>query len=143
MGWIYKLEQYFEYNNVSPVHRVSLASFHLEGIALQWHRWMAKFQGPITWEELAKVILLRFGPTDFQDPSEALFRLRQTTSIVAYHEEFEKLSYQVNGLPEPFLIDCFIAGLNDDIRMDIKIKHPTTLSKAMGVAMLIEEHNLL
>jgi hypothetical protein len=43
MGWIYKSEQYFEYNDVSPVQQVPLASFHLEGIALQLHRWMTKF----------------------------------------------------------------------------------------------------
>ena len=57
MGWIYKSEQYFEYNNISHVQQVSLDSFHLEGITLQWHRWMTKFQGPLTWEELTKAIL--------------------------------------------------------------------------------------
>ena len=143
MGWVYKSEQYFEYNHVPQVQRVPLASFHLEGIALQWHRWMAKFQGPLTWEELTKAILLRFGPTDFEDPSEALSRLRQTTTIATYQEEFEKLSHQVDGLPEPFLIICFIAGLRDEIRLDVKIKQPTTLSETMGVARLVEERNHL
>jgi len=57
MRWIYKSEQYFEYNNISHVQQVSLDSFHLEGITLQWHRWMTKFQGPLTWEELTKAIL--------------------------------------------------------------------------------------
>jgi hypothetical protein len=143
MGWIYKSEQYFEYNNVSPVQRVLLASFHLEGIALQWHRWMTKFQGPLTWEELTKAILRCFGPTNFEDPSKALSRLRQTTTIAAYQEEFEKLSHQVDGLPETFLIGCFIAGLRDDIRLDVKIKHLTTLSETIDVARLIEEQNQL
>jgi hypothetical protein len=89
---------------------------------------MTKFQGPLTWEELTKSILWRFGPTDFEDPFEALSRLRQTTTIAAYQEEFEKLSHQVDGLPETFLIGRFIAGLRDDIRLDVKIKHLATLS---------------
>ena len=143
MGWIYKSEQYFEYNNGSPIQRVSLASFHLEGIALQWHRWMTKFQGPLTWEEFTKAILRHFGQIDIEDPFEALSRLRQTAIVVAYQEEFDKLSHQVDGLPETLLISCFIAGLRDDIRLDVTIKHPTTLSDTIGVTRLIEERNQL
>jgi len=84
---------------------------------------MTKFQGPLTWEEFIKAILRCFGPTDFEDLSEVLSRLRQTTTIADYQEEFEKLSHQVNGLPETYLIGCFIVGLRDDIRLDVKIKH--------------------
>ncbi|RVX19461.1 hypothetical protein CK203_008788 [Vitis vinifera] len=37
-GWIYEAKQYFEFKNITPEQQVQLASFHLEGIALQWHR---------------------------------------------------------------------------------------------------------
>ena len=63
--------------------------------------------------------------------------------MVANQEAFEGLSHQVEGLPEPFLIGCFIAGLRDDIRLDVKIKQPRTLTSAIGVSRLIEERNLL
>lgn len=33
-GWIYKAEQYFEFQNISPDQRVQLVFFHLEGITL-------------------------------------------------------------------------------------------------------------
>ncbi|KAA8520264.1 hypothetical protein F0562_014520 [Nyssa sinensis] len=133
-GWVYKAEQYFDFKNIAPDQQVQLASFHLEGIALQWHRWLTKFRGPLTWDEFTKAVLLRFGPTDYEDPSEALTRLKQTTTIAAYQETFEKLSYRVDGLPESFLIGCFIAELRDDIRLDVKIKQPRTLTDAIGVA---------
>ncbi|GJR54706.1 retrovirus-related pol polyprotein from transposon 17.6 [Tanacetum coccineum] len=61
-------------------------------------------------------LLLRFGPTDFEDPSEALSRLRQTSDLEIYIESFENLSHRVDGLPEGFLIASFIAGLQDDIQ---------------------------
>jgi hypothetical protein len=80
--------------------QVQLASFHLEGIALQWYRWLTKFRGPLTWEELTKAIQQRFGPIDYEDPSEALTHLKQNTTVVAYQEAFERLSHQVDGLPE-------------------------------------------
>jgi hypothetical protein len=49
----------------------------------------------------------------------------------------------VDGLLENFLIGCFIAGLHDEIRLDVKIKQPHSLANAIGVAHLIEERNQL
>ncbi|KAL5746499.1 hypothetical protein ACOSP7_027645 [Xanthoceras sorbifolium] len=138
-AWIYKAEQYFDFKEVVVEQQVQLASFHLEGIALQWHRWFAKLKGPVTWIELTKALLLRFGPTDYEDPLEALTRLKQTTTVFAYQEEFEKLSHRVDELPEKILAGCFIAGFKDDIRLDVKIKQPRSLTYAIGVARLIEE----
>ncbi|XP_061968341.1 uncharacterized protein LOC133691764 [Populus nigra] len=142
-GWVYKAEQYFEFQAIDSAQQVQLASFHLDGIALQWHRWLTKFRGPLLWNEFVQALLQRFGPTDYEDPSESLTRLRQTTSVAAYQEAFERLSHQVDGLPEGFLIGCFVAGLRDEIHIDVKIKHPHTLTEAIGVARLIEERNLL
>ncbi|KAH7536709.1 hypothetical protein FEM48_Zijuj03G0015100 [Ziziphus jujuba var. spinosa] len=127
------------HQGVPANQQVSLASFHLEGLALQWHRWFMKFHGPVSWKEFTKAILLCFGPIEFEDPSEALIRLRQTTTLEAYQENFEKLSHRIDGLPESFLIGCFIAGLRDDICLDVKIKHSRTLTEAIGVARLIEK----
>jgi len=126
-----------------PNQQVQLASFHLEGIALQWHRWLTKFHGPLTLEELTKAIQQRFGPTDYEDLSEALTHLKQNTTVAAYQEAFERLSYQVDGLLENFLIGCFIAGLRDEIRLDVKIKQPHTLADTIGEVRLIKERNQL
>jgi len=123
--------------------RVQLASFHLDGLALQWHRWLTKYKGTLTWLEFTAALLQRFGPTEYKDPSEALTRCRQVTTVAAYQEAFEGLSHRVDGLPEPFLVGCFIAGLRDDICLDVKIKQPKTLGDTIGVARLVEERNLL
>ena len=104
---------------------------------------MTKFRGPLTWDEFTKAVQLWFGPTDYEDPSEALTRIKQTTTIAAYQEAFEKLSHRVGDLPERFLIGSFIARLQDDIRIDVKIKQPSTLADTIGVARLIEERNHL
>ncbi|KAL5705175.1 hypothetical protein ACHQM5_023513 [Ranunculus cassubicifolius] len=142
-SWIYRAEKYFEFQKISPNQRVQLASFHLEGIALQWHRWITKFKGPLTWDDFTKALLRRFGPTDYDDPSEALSRLKQTSTVDVYQDEFELLSQLIDGLPESYLIGCFVAGLKDEIRLDVKIKKPRSLSEAIGVSRLIEERNNL
>ncbi|KAL5825770.1 hypothetical protein ACOSQ3_021833 [Xanthoceras sorbifolium] len=83
------------------------------------------FKGLLTWDEFTQAELQRFGPTDFEDPSEALTRLKQTTTVTAYQEIFGKLSHRV------------------DVCLDIKIKQPSTLADTIGVARLIEERNQL
>ena len=141
-GWIFKAEQYIEFKQIEPQQQVQLASFHLDKIALQWYRWYTKNKGPLRWNEFTKAVLHRFGPTDYDDPSEALSRLRQTTTVNAYQEAFENLSHKVDDLPENFLIGSFIAGLKDEIRLDVRVKQPKTLYETISVSHLIEERNL-
>ncbi|GFZ03191.1 hypothetical protein Acr_15g0017990 [Actinidia rufa] len=128
---------------IVPTQRVQLASFHLEGIALQWHRWFAKFKGPVNWTEFTTALLCRFGPTEYENPSEALTRLKHTTTVSAYQEKFEKLSQLIDALPDSHLIGIFIAGLKDEVCLDLKLTNPHTLSEAIGVARLVEERNSL
>lgn len=63
--------------------------------------------------------------------------------MVATYETFEKLSHRVDGLQESFLIRCFIAGLRNDICLDVKIKHLKTMTETIEVARVIEERNQL
>nr|GEZ89150.1 hypothetical protein [Tanacetum cinerariifolium] len=79
-GWIYQAKQYFEFQKVAEGDRIALDSFHLNGIALQWYRWYTKAQGPVTCAEFTKALLIRFGPTDYEDHSKALHRLKQSTT---------------------------------------------------------------
>ncbi|KAL5787156.1 hypothetical protein ACOSP7_004105 [Xanthoceras sorbifolium] len=129
--WIFKAEQYFDFKGIDSQQQVQLASFHLEGVALLWYRWYTKFWGPMSWNEFTKAIFHQFGPTDYDDPSEALSRLKQTTTVNAYQEAFEKLSHRVDNLPENFLVG------------NVRVKQPKTLSETINVAHLIEERNLL
>ncbi|KAL5823789.1 hypothetical protein ACOSQ4_021689 [Xanthoceras sorbifolium] len=87
-----------------------------------WREYSVSSTSPLTWDEFTQVVLQRFGPTDFEEPSVTLTRLKQTTPVTTYKETFEKLSYQVDSLPGKFLVGCFIAGLRDEICLDIKIK---------------------
>ncbi|KAH7544951.1 hypothetical protein FEM48_Zijuj01G0040500 [Ziziphus jujuba var. spinosa] len=121
-GWIYRCEQYFEFKLVEESQQ---------------------FRGPLTWNEFTRAVLHQFGPTDYDNPSEALARLKQVSSVTLYQAEFKKLSQQIDHLPESHLVGCFLTGLRDDIRVELKMKQPRSLSEAIGVAWLIEERNQL
>ncbi|KAL5752693.1 hypothetical protein ACOSQ2_023200 [Xanthoceras sorbifolium] len=61
LGWVYKAEQFFDFKNISNKDKVQLASFHLEGLALQWHRWLTKLRGPISWDDQFTKAVLQSG----------------------------------------------------------------------------------
>jgi len=47
----------------------------------------------------------------------------------------------VDDLLKKILVGCFIAGLKYEIRLDVHVKQPKTLSESISVAHLIEERN--
>ena len=39
-GWIFKINQFFEYHDTPAYERLTIASFYMEGKALAWFQWM-------------------------------------------------------------------------------------------------------
>jgi hypothetical protein len=72
-------------------------------------------------QEFSKALLTCFKTTEYDDSAKALVKLQQTGSIREYQTEFERLATQVFGLSEPFLISCFIGGLKEEIRLNVKM----------------------
>ncbi|XP_076902006.1 uncharacterized protein LOC143556617 [Bidens hawaiensis] len=136
-SWLYQAERSFDFQRVPDAEQTHLASLHLDGVALKRHKWYTKSRGPLSWIEFTTALLQRFGPTDFEDPLESLSRLKQTTTVSAFQEAFERLSHHVDGLPGAFLLGCFIDGLKDEIRLEVKIKKTRTLSEAIGPMCLL------
>jgi hypothetical protein len=58
--------------------------------------------------------------------------------VVDYQAQFEKLGNRVIGLPADAILNCFISGLLPDIRNEIAIQRPQTITQAIGLAKLIE-----
>ncbi|GKB06306.1 transposon ty3-G gag-pol polyprotein [Tanacetum coccineum] len=96
----------------------------------------------MTLAEFSKALLGTFEPTDYEDPTEALSRLKQVTTMAFYQDAFEKISHQVDGLPEVFLVGCFIGGFKEEIRLEVKLKKPRSLMDAIGMAHLVEEKSM-
>lgn len=40
LGWIFKINQYFEYHGTPERDRLTIASFYMEGCTLAWFQWM-------------------------------------------------------------------------------------------------------
>ncbi|GKA70610.1 retrovirus-related pol polyprotein from transposon 17.6 [Tanacetum coccineum] len=79
--WFTKVDQFFKYQDTPVTQKVSSASYHLQGEANQWWRWLRKAyqeEGKeVTWEIFYEELWSRFGPTDCEDFDEALSKVQQ------------------------------------------------------------------
>lgn len=60
-GWVYRANQFFNYHQTNPHHRVLLASFHMEGKALLWFQDLEAAGGISSWEGFVRALQTRFG----------------------------------------------------------------------------------
>jgi len=66
-------------------------------------------------------------------------KLQQTTTVTDYQSRFEKLCNCVVGLTPDIILNCFISGLQHEIRRELSILNPYSVSQAIGLAKLIED----
>lgn len=137
-GWVYKCERFFYYNMIENNNRVKLATLHLEGKALNWYQWFEKCHGQMTWVLFKDGIVSRFGPNTYEDVMGDLTKLRHTTTVRVYQEQFEELANRTTNLPESFFISCFISGLKEEVKAGVQMFRPTTITQAIGLAKLQE-----
>ena len=99
--WFTRVKQFFDYQVTPGSQKVPLASYHMEGEANQWWKWLKRAykeeNQEITWELFQDELWARFGPTEDEDYDEALSKIKQTGSLRDYQREFERLGNKVKG----------------------------------------------
>ena len=116
-----------------------MASYHMEREALIWFQ-DTENSGLFTdWEAFVKAVHVRFGATSYDDPMESFTRLKQTSSILAYKGQFEAISNRVRSLSEPHKLSCFLNGLEDEVRIPVRMLSPKTLNDARRVPLELQE----
>jgi hypothetical protein len=84
--------------------------------------------------------MTRFGPTAYNDPMKAMMRLKQTSNVAVYKAEFEVLSNRLRHLTPGYKLNCFLSGLNEEIRLPVRLLAPTNLLQAFALAKIQEEY---
>ncbi|XP_018843425.2 uncharacterized protein LOC109007962 [Juglans regia] len=139
-AWIYRANQYFLYHQVPPGQRIFIASFHMDNDALVWFQDASESEVFHSWEEFIQAVQVRFGSSAYDDPIEALTRLKQVHSVTAYKTEFELLSNCIKGISKRNKLSCFLSGLKDEIRLPIRMLNPSSLNDAFGLAKIQEQY---
>jgi len=137
--WIYQCENYFLIDQTPEEFKVQLTLVHLQGKALQWHITLMNsdldMDAP-SWPGFTKSLKDRFGAIG-DDPMVALMRLRQKTSVDAYHEEFDSIITRLK-LANDHILSCFLGGLKQDIQMIVRMFESTSLQHAFTLAKTYE-----
>lgn len=96
--WCFKTNQYFEFHQTQPTHKLLMASYHLQGKVMVWYQ-DAMDSGIFTnWDSFCRAIQVRFGPMAYNDPMEALTCHKQTSTVATYKAQFETISNRFRGL---------------------------------------------
>jgi hypothetical protein len=138
LDWLFQAEQFFLFYNVALENRLPMVAFYMKGEALSWYKWMFQSQQLTDWVSFARDLELRFGPSTYENHQVQLFKLKQTGTVSEYQASFEKLANRVMGLPADAMLNCFISGLHADIKNELAIQRPYTISQAIGLAKLVE-----
>jgi hypothetical protein len=138
LDWLFQSEQFFSFYNIPLENRLSMVSFYMKGEALGWYKWMSLNNQLTDWNSFSRDLELRFGPSTYENHQAQLFKLRQHGTVAEYQANFEKISNPVYGLPHDAILNCFISGLQPEIRSELAIQRPYNISQAIGLAKLIE-----
>lgn len=120
LGWIFKIQQFFDYQGIPDAERLTVASFYMEGPALCWFQWMSRNGFLTSWQSMLQAMETRFAPSYYDDPYGALFKLHQRGTVNDYLSDFECLANRVVGLAPSILLSCFISGLSSDLRREVQ-----------------------
>ncbi|XP_071728214.1 uncharacterized protein [Rutidosis leptorrhynchoides] len=117
-GWIYRCNQFFTVDRVEDDDKVRIASIHMYKKALNWHQQYTRIH--------------------VEDPLAELKHLRQTGTVEAYYDEFEQLLNKVD-ISVQQAISLFLAGLQKEIELNVRMFRPTSLEDAYSLAKLQED----
>ena len=95
---------------------MDLIAVSLEGRALAWFQIWEKLNQGQDQITLSTTLQIQFGPSQFENPQEELFKLKQSSSVANNFDVFNDLAARVYGMDDVLLLDCFIGGLHPKLR---------------------------
>lgn len=86
-------------------------------------------------------MMREFGSHNRTDCQAALAKLSLTGTVSEFKSQFNKLSRRAGGFSDDLLLACFVGGLKEDIRVDVRALRPATLYRAYELAKVFEERH--
>nr|KAJ0197601.1 hypothetical protein LSAT_V11C700383600 [Lactuca sativa] len=139
-GWVYRIERYFEVQEVKRKERLKVVAVCLEGPPLSWYRWQDSRKPFNSWSRFKTKLLDRFQSSREGRLLEQFLALQQDGTVRDYVDRFESFAGQVNGVSESVQESTFIKGLKPSVRSAVRIAEPESLSQAIRMALKINEN---
>ena len=138
-AWLQQAERYFVLNDIKEIERMSTIMLFLDGPGLDWFLWTEKNDKIHTWQEFRSKFDERWNSFDPDLALEKLMDIKQSSTIMAYRSEFEKLSSQIPDLEPKFLERVFLKGLTPAIRSHVDVLKIKGLAALMDAALKMEK----
>lgn len=139
MGWIFIINQFFDYHRIPQEEDLSLLSS-----TWKVSRWAGTNICFVTASSLrgskSYVLLKRDFPQATTMTPVNLFSNTQCGSLNQYLKDFTQLANLIVGLPPPSILSCFVLGLSPDIRCEVQVLLPNNLWQAITLAKIQEDN---
>ncbi|KAL3358901.1 hypothetical protein AABB24_015807 [Solanum stoloniferum] len=86
-AWIIQAEHYFDFYNIEEDQKLTVASFYLDGEALDWYRWLFRNNQLIDWPHFAAKVRIRFKPKELESVRGRFTNLGQVTYVNEYQNQ--------------------------------------------------------
>nr|GFB92981.1 putative mitochondrial protein [Tanacetum cinerariifolium] len=89
-----------------------------------------------SWNSFKEAIIQRFG-SGYDDPMGDIKNLRHTDSMEEYQNAFDRLLSRID-LPEDQQFSCYIAGLQNDVELAVRMFRPKSLAEVYHLSKVQE-----
>ena len=140
-NWTFQVENFLKgHANVDNKQAVTFTTSLLEGDAATWWRAQGLNEDAFKelqedWDKFKKEIEAHFRPVDSKKLArDKIANLRQRASVRNYTYEFRRLLLEIGNMSEEEMLDRFIRGLKFNVRKEVELRDPTTLTDAVSIA---------
>lgn len=145
--WLYQVDVYLNLLQVANPNvviddgtRVAFATTLLKDNAARWWFMLVQAgQAPGQWENFKVALRTEFVPQDSERRNrDKLRNLRQTSSVAGYLTIFRNLVIGIPGMNEAEKLDRFIAGLRNEVKLEVLKSNPADLNAASQIALNVD-----
>lgn len=90
------------------------------------------------WPEFTKALCHDFGPSEFDDSADALFKLQHIGILRDYIAESRHLATRSPEISHLLLRSCFLKGLKKELHYDVKLLKPANVHEAIAIAVQLD-----
>lgn len=141
-NWVHQMESYLRVQRLlDRPEAIQQAVGYLTGAAQTWWRFREKriemglATEITTWAEMREAIVEYFGGTNPQQAArDELEKCSQTKSVKEYAQRFQLLMLELPDMAEADRIYKFIRGLKGQVKLQVMMQHPESLTQAIELA---------
>ena len=145
--WIQQVDNFLSLIGGPDRMQVAYVANVLQNAAQLWFQRECKAGNrPVDWEDLANMLLNRFGNTtkkEFAQSSLMNIRQGKNESAHEYAMRFEATLDKVEHYDEKWVKNIFVWGLQPNLATTVSLKSPPTLSRAIQLAKKVDSSVLI